>query len=175
MFLQVKEFNRFYQADRSMEDGKVTRHRSSTQMWAVAFMYDQGEDNIYRNMSEDKRREQIEKDILSDKKLEWPPEEIENKFKEFALTPDERQYVTLIKKMDERSEFIDSSEYTLDAYELLNNGKTRLVKGTADQLDKMIIGAGKLYETLDAIRKKIDLNRTIKTSKPRSLSEDGEI
>ena len=50
----------------------------------------------------------------------------------------------LESKLQERTEFMMSSAYTFDKYHESESGKRTLIKGTADQLDKMFTGTDKI-------------------------------
>ena len=172
----IKEIDRFYQKDRSQEDGKTTRHKSSRIMWALLLMYDMGVDNFYRHLPEKRRRIVLAEEIIQEPKFNWSEyEDIEKIIKERATTPAQRHYITLMKKLNERDEFINNTPYSLDQYVEIN-GKNVLVKGTADQLEKMLSSSDKIYQTLETINKKLELQKVAKKNeKLKSATEEGLI
>ena len=156
-WLNVKVFKAHYNKDRSQEDGKTTKHRSSREMWALAFLYDADPTNLYRHMPIDKRKKAVAREVLGDPNYDWSQlEHLEDLVEEMCTTPAQRHYATLVEKMNQRDKFLRETEYTLDNYITDDlTGKTRVVKGTADQLEKMLTNSDKIYDALETIRGKI--------------------
>lgn len=158
-------FSDFYEGDKSKDKSK-----SSKIMWAIYFKVHPKSD-YYRLPDKD--------DIIKDKWLKQPKfkwESVENEqriFSDTILTQAERSLMAWDEMMKKRDEFIHSQEFTLDTYD--HRGKT--VKGTADQLDKMLGNTHKLYLEYFKIRKEIseeDIKRGA-GNKPESMSDSDDI
>ena len=77
-------------------------------------------------------------------------------------------------KMRERQKFIDKTEYTLDYLD--DNGRPQ--KGTATQLDKMMVDSDKIYERhekLKALYEKSEEDGHVFGGRTESASEQGLI
>lgn len=175
-WLKNKTVNQFYQRDRSQENGKTTKHKSSQIMWALCLLYDLGTSNIYRHLPIDNRRQKIAEEILENPKFDWDEyKDLESIVEERCTTPQEKHYHTLMEKFNQRDKFVRNTDYSLDQYVEIN-GKNVLIKGTADQLEKMLANTDKIYETLETIRKKITMDKSSKTGqKTNSETQEGLI
>lgn len=141
-------FNNLYKKDKSK-----AKAQSSKLMWAIAIYCDSNEENPWRNLAEAEKKELIAEDFLNDPKFNWEhPEIIEliNTYDKYCLTVAERHLKDLQNKALERGEFIKKVPYSLDTYE---DGK--VLKGTAAQLDTMIVNSIKLFQQLEAIEAQI--------------------
>lgn len=173
-FKSIGVFRDFYDEDTSK--GKAT---SSQLMWAVAFLLDPHHDNPWKNLSEDDKKMLIRDDFLKKDVFDWKA--IDHIVKEYynrVLTMAEKDFYELMEKMHERKEFIKNTPYSLDAYELNEEtGKKKLVKGTAAQLDKMVVDTIKLYEQLELVKQKIEKQQQIdgetKAGMQESATEKG--
>jgi hypothetical protein len=156
IFLTVSTFEEFYK-----EDKTKGKNKSSQIMWAIAFLIDPHEHNVWRNLSESDKKLLIIDDYLKSKTFKWSDYQhlIDEYFKR-ALTSPERDYYELIDKMEERKNFIKNTPYTLDAYETdEETGRSRLIKGNAKDLDKMVVDTVKLYEQLEVVREKLEKSK----------------
>jgi hypothetical protein len=158
----------FYKNDKTK--GKS---RSSSIMWAIALLIDPHKDNPYRNIKYNDRKVLIANEYLEEPDFIWEKyQPFIDEYEKRATTEIEQQLHRFKMKMEERQAFIDSTKYTLDSY--TEDGK--LVKGTADQLDKMVTSTTKItdmYEKLmDAIGKQGDKSTT-KGGRAKSASEKG--
>lgn len=150
-FKSISVFNEFFEQDKSK--GKK---KSSQIMWAIAFLLDPHQDNPWKNLSDEDRRMLIVEDYIKDDKFKWSKyKDLQEEYYNRVLTLAEKDYVELVEKMHERKEFIKNTPYSLDAKEEID-GKMRVVKGTAYQLDKMVIDTAKLYEQLDLVKQKLE-------------------
>lgn len=153
IFKTVKIFNDFYKNDKSKGN-----KNSSQIMWAVAFLIDQHPDNIWRNLTEDDKKTLIAEEYLKKKDFNWDlHSDIINEYEKRILTLPERDFVDLVEKMHERKLFIKHTPYTLDT--LSEDGKT--IKGTAKDLDSMVVNTVKLYEQLEVVKQKLERSRQV--------------
>lgn len=155
IFLTVSAFEEFHDKDKSK--GK---NKSSQIMWAIAFLIDPHEHNIWRNLSEEDKKLLITEDYLKDKKFKWYDYQnlIDEYFKR-ALTSPEKDYYELIEKMEERKKFIKETPYSLDRYEESDDGRSKLIKGNAKDLDTMVVNTVKLYDQLELVREKLEKSK----------------
>lgn len=140
---------------------------SSLFMWALALCYDRA--SAFYAQPEPDRWEVVSEDLFEDPNfmsnlvddpdssgliftLAGSPFALINAFEEAIDTPLGLSLRQLERKLAERTAFIMSVEYTLDSFED-KGGRQVLVKGTADQLDKMLTNSGKLN---DQIKKAMD-------------------
>jgi hypothetical protein len=145
----IKEFKDVFLTDKSKD-----KINSSKLMWAIALYCDPHDQNPWRNINDADRRTLIAEDFLLSPKFDWERSDIKElieKYEDLCLTVWEKELVRLERKLSERSDFISSTKYTLDEYEE-NNGKVKLKKGTATQLDKMMTDTIKIYEQADKIK-----------------------
>ena len=170
LFLTVPEFKKLHGRDRS-----AGKNKSSLIMWALVIVYDTGDDNPFRNLSTEDRLVEIATNILEKPNFEWEKYDyVKDKLIPMLTTPAQRQRDDLYAKMDERGKFIRETSYSWDRFEEVN-GKNKLVKGTADQLDKMITASVKLYDDLSRIDKLIRMDDAKESNKELSESEEGLI
>lgn len=172
MVQEFSAFKKLYNKDKSK--GKT---ESSKLMWGIAMLIDPHEDNKLRTQSLARKKELINEDWF-DSKFNWDhPEIVEliETYKDFCLTIAEKELVRYEKKLTQRGEFIDGTNYTLDDY---SDEKGRVVKGTAAQLDKMMVDSGKIFDELIKIKEKIqkeDLEGQLKGGAIESAADRGEI
>lgn len=158
---------RFYNRDRSNDCV-----RSSKEMWAFCFLYDMSKVNPLRNMEEDLRMQTIANDIIGSPKYDWKKEkEVKDFIRECCQPAPQKSLYDWGRKMRERDTFLSDTPYTLDEY----NEKGKIIKGTADQLDRMMKGTAGIYEQYEFWSKQVMLERDARKNKPQSESEMGEI
>ena len=163
----ISPFKEFYKKDRSAKSVE-----SSKIMWAIALKNHPNSD-LY-NIPE--KEELISKDFLNSPKFKWGNyEELETAFINICMTQAQKSLhewnVTMIK----RDKFIKKQDFTLDEYVDNGAGKMVLVKGTADQLDKMLANTPKLYETYTKILSMLGEEDNEFNSKPESETDSGDI
>lgn len=172
MVQEFSAFKKLYNKDKSK--GKS---ESSKLMWGIAMFVDPHEDNKLRTQAYDRRMEIINEDWF-DPKFNWEhPEIVElvQTYKDFCLTISEKELVRYEKKLAQRGEFIDKTGYSLDTYD---ESSGKVVKGTAAQLDKMMVDSGKIFEELEKIKEKIqkeDLDGQLKGGAVESAADRGEL
>jgi len=135
-FLAFKEY---YAQDKTK--GKV---ESSRVMWAIAMLLDPHTDNVLRSIERGDRIRIISEDFLEAPDFDWDHTyvvELIKDYKFLALTHLERQVINFQKKLEQRDIFLDQTNYTLDSY---SESSKAVVKGTAKELDVMMINTSKL-------------------------------
>lgn len=163
-------FKVFYTKDKSKN-----KKESSTIMWAVAMLIDPHEENLIRNQSDKEKKALIAEDYLNDKKFNWEHPEIKE-LRDFyfdnCLTIAEKELVRYEEKLVQRGDFISTQGYTMDSYD--DRGK--VIKGTADQLDKMMLNSSKIFAEIENIKDKLtkeDVDGQLKGGATESASEAG--
>ncbi len=171
----MKEFNpckSLYSKDKS--SGKK---ESSKIMWAVAMLIDPNEENSIRNQSNSDKKKLIAIDYLDNPKFNWESKDVKELidfYTKNCLTLAEKELIRYLEKLEQRGDFISSQTYTMDSY----SDKGGLVKGTATQLDKMMIDSGKIFSEIEAIQEKLNkesISGHLKGGAAESASEAGEI
>jgi len=150
----VKTFSNLYESDKSKN-----KENSSKLMWAIALYTDPNEENIYKNLGFDEKRYIISTDFLKDKKFNWEDKkivELIETYEELCLTVAEKELFRFEEKLKQRGNFLKTTDYTLDDYN--EQGKPK--KGTADQLDKMMLNTSKLYQQLEEIKSKLEKEKS---------------
>lgn len=148
----IPEFNKFYKEDKSKN-----KEESSRKMWAIAFYVDQNDDNPWRNIIDEDKIKLIEEDYMKGYKFKLSDPKIQLLIEAYlnnCMSIPEKELYILIKKLQERSEFIKNTPYSLDYFEETDKGFKK-IKGTAEQLDKMITGTYNIYKQIDQITKNI--------------------
>ena len=145
----IKQFGNLFDGDKSK--GK---EKSSRLMWAIALYSDPHDQNPWKNINYLDRQTLIGTDYLKDPKFNWEDpiiKELLKCYEEHCLTIAEKELARLEEKLTQRGDFIKESKYTLDEYEETERG-VKLKKGTAEQLDKMMVNTTKIYEQLEIIK-----------------------
>ena len=154
------------------------REESSKRAWAVCLFTDTSSD--FRNMEEKIRANEIETYFLKEKGA-LSEEIMKFAIKAYpeAVLSENQQYLKIWgDKIRERAKFISDAEYTLDEYDTNDQGRTILVKGSADQLDKMLVNSPKILETFDKYSDKVKAEAgkgRVKGGRGESLSEQKKI
>jgi hypothetical protein len=155
----------FYNADKSKN-----KNKSSKLIWAIYFRTHPKSD-FYRLPDKD---DIIKTKWLKQPKFEWDSiQETADLFTSSTLSQAEKSLIAWDTTMKKRDIFIHGQAFTLDTYD----EKGKIVKGTADQLDKMLGTTGKLYLEYFKIAKELsndDIKRG-KGNRPQSLSDANEI
>lgn len=139
MMATIGEFKKFYTQDKTK--GKT---ESSRIMWAVAMLIDPHTDNVLRATDKVARVRIISEDILEEPDFQWEHPYVVallGEYKFIAMTHLERQVTNFETKLEQRDKFLADTNYTLDSYS--ENSKS-IVKGTAKELDSMMINTSKL-------------------------------
>lgn len=177
MFKNFGKFKEIYNKDKSKK-----KIESSKLMWAIAMLVDPHDENLIRNQPLTEKKLLISTDFLEDKQFNWDhPEIIEliTEYTNFALSIAEKELIRYELKLTQRGDFLQDVDYTMDTYgEDPITGKTKIIKGTADQLDKMLLNSGKIFEEINSIREKIskeNLESQLKGGATESAGENKHI
>jgi len=169
--LSIAVFRDLHKADKSKGKGK-----SSKLMWAIALFCDPHEDNPWKNTSRVDKEILIAEEHLENVKFDWSDEGIQALIDTYdgkCLTIAERELIELEDKVKDRARFVKSTKYSLDSVE-----DGRIIKGTAEQLDKMLLNTSKIYDSFDTIREKIAKEAAkgqLRGGATESASESGDI
>lgn len=126
-FKDVDPFAKLYSRDKS--PGKRI---SSMKMWAMVLIYDPESDFYSLPQKEEKVKTALERNHRL--KLDLNElEELSSDFYTMTLNQADKSLMEWEKRMKERDAFLKSQSWSFDYY----NDEGKLVKGTADQLDKM--------------------------------------
>jgi hypothetical protein len=171
-FKSIKVFKELHDSDKTKKKDK-----SSQLMWAIAFYVDLHEDNPWRNLPDEEKMYLIAEDYLNDSKFSFEDSDIVPLLEEYekrVLTIAQKELRRLEKKISQRGDFLEKTKYTMDSYD----DKGRVIKGTADQLDKMLVATGKIYDQLSDIKAKLDKEEAsggLKGGATESAGEQGII
>lgn len=173
MMLSIKVFNDFYKKDKSKN-----KEQSSTIMWGIALLIDPNEHNPWRNIIRKDKEKSIIEDNINIKGFNW--ESVEYLIDEYelrCLSIPERELVRIERKLVDRSDFIEQTPYSLDYHDINEEGVGKLIKGTAKQLDDLILNTEKMYIQIESIKDRIKSGESAKEKGgiKLSASERGEI
>ena len=150
-FKELPIFKKLYKEDRSFN-----KNKSSKTMWYLALSKDI--DSEFYSL-EDTERQELLFDVLELDVIKFleSKEELDlmlNYFEDFIDTPMSADVRSLEKKLGERKQFIKDTPYTLDemVYPEGAGGKPYLKKGTAAQLDKMMVDTKSIHDELRKLR-----------------------
>ena len=170
MFGQFKEYH--------AQDKTKDKSESSRIMWAIAMLLDPHTDNTLRSTEKEDRIRLISEDYLEEPEFEWKHPYVValiNEYKFFGLTHLERQVTNFQKKLEQRDRFLDTTDYTLDTYS--ENSKS-IVKGTAKELDVMMINTSKLNAEYRGLSEALEAEENagdMKGGATESASESGQL
>lgn len=159
-FKVVDEYRKLY---------KESPEKTSKIMWAIAFLCDPSENNVYRNIPEDEKKTILSSDLIEDPKFSWDKYEDQVHFyKHMVLSQAERSLITWNETMALR----DKEVKTLYK-KALKNGDLDSIK----ILDSILSNTAKFYADYEKISKayKEELNKLGKGNKVQSLSSSNEI
>ena len=158
-------FKDFYNKDKSKN-----KEKSSTILWAI-FLLIHPRSEFY-NLPD--KEVILARDFIKDTSFKWENySDIIGKVEQISLSQAEKSLVSWDKTLKKRDQFIHAQEFTLDYY----NEDGRVVKGSADQLDKMLANTNKLYQEYFKILKdlKEEEDKRGRGNKIKSLTDSGEI
>jgi len=147
-----KLFASFYKEDKSKN-----KIESSKIMWAIALFIDPSDNNPWRNVLKDDKIKLIETEYMQGEGFKFADKGIKelcDVYLDRCITIAEKELVNLENKLQERGEFIKNTMYCLDSYEETEKGFKK-VKGTAEQLDKMVVGTYNIHKQYNQIKKDI--------------------
>jgi len=143
-YATINPYKDLYKKDKSK-----SKKDSSRIMWTACLLYEFCDENPFGKLVEDEKKDLIQEDILQKKEFDWEEyKKIFEFFKDSSISQTERSILELEEKLKERTDFIMSVSYSLDEYD--DNGK--LVKGTADQLDKMLAQSDKMFTLMEKLK-----------------------
>ena len=157
-------FDDFYNKDKTKN-----KNKSSKIMWALTFKLNP--DSVFYNLPN--KDEVIKDKFIKDEKFKWATySKEESLFHSTILTEATRALVGWDETMKKRRTFLNEQDFTLDAYV-----KGKLVKGNAEQLDRMLANTAKLYQDYAKIHKdlKEEKMKKGKGNRPVSASDANEI
>ena len=170
---EFPEFTTFRDKDKSRD-----KRGSSKIMWAIALA--ERHDSEWYNLPEKYNRLSI--DFLKKDNHNWDNyEDLIVQYKEFQLTQAERSLSAWNEMMAKRDKYLKSRDYHFDEVqeEKDDDGVVtgeRLVKGTAEQLDKAYSVTPKMYSEYQKIKKTLDEERsTFISAEGSSLTDQGQM
>jgi hypothetical protein len=167
-FKSIGLFRTFMENDKSKN-----KDYSSRVMWAVALCIDMNIENTWRNIPEVEKKGLLAEDLIGDKKFDWDSvQDLLNAYEDRVLSIPEKDLRGYEQKMYARQKFIEGTAYSLDSYD--EQGK--LLKGTADQLDKMMVGTAKIYQQHEELKAKYEKAKEeghVRGGRTESASEQG--
>ena len=152
---------------------------SSQIMWAIAmFCEPDSSKNIWANIPSEERKEKLKNDFLKSKTFDWESPLISKAtatYKQLILTQAKRSLIAWRENMEDRDNFLKKQKYSLDSY----NEDGNLIKGNAEQLDKMHSRTAKFYDELSQIEERLEeeeaKQKTGKGNKILSMSDSDSI
>jgi len=143
-FKILGKFAVFYRADTSK--GK---HVSSKVMWAVALFTDTDKDNKFKNLPKKDKEKIIADEYIRDDKFKWKKYHyLIEYYKETQLTVSKRSLFFFKKKIQEREEFLDKIEYSLE---------------NAAELDRIMSNTEKLFGMISGLEAQIEKEDSIES------------
>lgn len=152
------------------KDESKNKDKTSKIMWAI-FLLIHPKSEFYNLPDKDVI---LARDFIKEKGFQWKDyQHLIDRIEETVLTQAEKSLISWDRTLKNRDEFIHSQDFTLDHY----NNEGKIVKGTADQLDKMLANTYKLYQEYFKIVKELKNEEDArgKGNRPKSLTDSGEI
>ena len=144
-FRDVEPFSTIYNKDRS-----PNKRMSSMKLWALALNYDPESDFYNLPGKEEKIIEAMKKNHSLT--FSWDDVKgLKDDFQAMFLDQVELSLLSWERRMKERDEFLDGIKWSLDHY----NDEGKLVKGTADQLDRLHSQTPKHFAEYEKIYKMV--------------------
>jgi hypothetical protein len=169
-FLSIGKFSTFHEQDKSKKKDK-----SSRIMWAIAFLVDLHPENTWRNKPEADKKPVLAEDIIGDKDFDWDSvQDLVNEYLDRCMSIPKKELRNFLNKIHQRQSFIDRTPFTLDDY----NEDGKLEKGTATQLDKMMVDTAKVWAVYDDLMEKFaesEEDGQARGGRAESASESGLI
>lgn len=147
-------FKDIYDGDKSSN-----KEKSSRLMWGFALLLDPVY-SIYKVFRRPEREKIVVREWLNTddfKEFSWGQyHEALETFENLTTSPARRALADWNNKIQDRSEFLRTTSYTLDTEEFTEKGKKISVKGSASQLDKMMIDTPKIYAEYQRVLREMD-------------------
>lgn len=145
----IKPFSGHYSLDES-----TNKTFSSRRMWAAFLYCDPTDRNKFYRLPEETKREEIAS-YVGDPDFTF--EEIADVIEQYpflCMTNAQRAFKGWEDKLMERDIFLRDQTYSLDGYEydkkgdivITQSGKPKIIKGSADQLDKLMANTASLWK-----------------------------
>lgn len=148
-FMADPVFKPFYTKDRSRD-----HHKTSKAMWYIILSEDL--DSSYYKLPSAERHSVICEVVELDPYETFGDETMDSLRDRFRKLTDSTIAKTVRlyeKKLEERNKFIEETPYTVDSTDYNEEtGKTVTIKGTATQLDRMILDSRKLTDFIQQLR-----------------------
>jgi hypothetical protein len=157
-------FDFFYKDDKSKD-----KENSSNIMWAITFCL--RKESLMYNLPD--KWERAGKDIIKIKGFNWEKyDHLVQAFKQSYMTQAERSLLAWEELMAKRDKYLKTQEYFFD---FIQDGK--LIKGTAEQMDRAFSVTPRMYSDYAKIRKEIedDEIKRGRGNKIKSASDADEI
>jgi hypothetical protein len=168
-FLSIKLFRGLKDKDKKKDDF------SSRVMWAIVLLVDMHPENTWRNKPEEEKKPVLAEDIIGDKDFKWDLyQEYIDEYVDRCTSIPKKELRNFINKIHDRQKFIDGTDFSLDSYGV--DGK--IVKGTVDQLDKMLVNTAKVWSVYDDLAAKFaesEEEGAARGGRTESISESGQI
>lgn len=149
-----EQFSKFKYDDRSRD-----KEESSDIMWAIALLIDP--DSKFVRLPLQQRKDIIAKDFLKKPKFDWDKyRDIIELYKKLMLTPAQRQLAIWEEKLDEKTQLMSETKYTIDNAELL---------------EKLLGSNSKLFAELDRIKEQLERDEDLGSVKGGSIESASEI
>ena len=164
-FTSVEPFGRMYRADKTSK-----KSGSSTKMWAIGLAYDPESDFYYLDGKLDKITMGMKKQHGID--IEW--DELAGHIELFTSMTLDQAHKSLIaweQRLKERDVFLEQQKWTLDYY----NEDGKLIRGSADQLDRMHGTTHKHYKEYEMIVKELQELELKKNTERKSNTEELQV
>jgi hypothetical protein len=163
------------------KDKSKGKKDSSKLMWFVALCYNP--DSTFYKLPPEEKHVLIGSDYMNDSKFYEKNEDTLESLIEFYQylneSPARRSLREWNEKIIQRAKFIKNTDYSLDQYEQdEETGRGKLVKGTAEQLDKMMESTKKIYDDYQRILESLENEEAGGTAKgggEASLTDKGYI
>lgn len=144
-------FSDFYQNDKSK--GKA---HSSKIMWAIALLVDNSEANKFKNLLIQEKKDFLATDYIGDENFNWDEhEDLIKEYQRFSLSKLERSLHTYEEKLEDRTEFIRTTAYTLE---------------NAAALDKILSSTKTIFDLISKL--KDDINKEASSGETKGDMEE---
>ncbi len=169
MMTVLGEFKSYYQQDKTKD-----KSESSRIMWAIAMLLDPHTDNALRSTETTDRVRIIVEDYLEEPEFDWEHPYVValiTEYKFLAMTHLERQVTNFETKLEQRDRFLADTDYTLDSY---SEKSKSVVKGTAKELDGMMINTSKLNGEYRSLKEALEAAENAGDMKGGATESAGE-
>lgn len=141
-FKVLGKFATFYRKDTSK-----AKNASSKVMWAIAFFVDRDRDNKIGRLPTKDKKKIISEELIKDPKFRWNKHiDLIDYYKETQLSRAQRSLSFFEDKMEDREDFLDTQEYTLE---------------NAKELDSIIANTEKLFSVISKLITQVEYEETM--------------